>query len=70
MKSHVEIGHALEEIIDLTSLTEVLRAIETICYGKAEHLETNWQDHTAAKQWQKAGIRLDKAQAAIEKLGL
>ena len=49
----------LEQIVDATNLSDVLAALAEICYGKAEHLRSNWQDESAAKAWQKAANRVD-----------
>ena len=51
----------LENIIDSNTLEDVIHALTEICYGKAEHLRSNWQDNDAAKQWELAAKRLDKA---------
>ena len=45
----------LENMIDRTSLYEVLSIIEGICAAKADHLRSNWQDDYAAKLWDRAG---------------
>lgn len=57
--------YEIEEIIDHTSLSEVLGMLSSICYGKADHLQTNWQDYAAAKEWQKAARIIDSAQAKL-----
>jgi len=50
----------IETLIDIYSLSEVIEALSDICMEKAEHVETNWQDHTLAKIWRKDGLRLNK----------
>jgi hypothetical protein len=45
----------LESIIDGSTLADVLNAISEICYEKADHIRTNWQDANTAKVWEKAG---------------
>jgi hypothetical protein len=60
----------LEGLVDRTSLAEVLFALGEICFGKAEHLETNWQDRNAAKAWERAGKRLDSVTVAVDRIGL
>jgi hypothetical protein len=42
---------ALESVIDRHGIENVLMAISEICGGKAEHIESNWQDRTLAKAW-------------------
>lgn len=55
----------LETLIDENSLTEVLYAIAEICCMKAAHLEENWQDVKAAKEWDRAGSRVSKLTDAL-----
>lgn len=43
---------ALEAIIDRApSVRDVFESISSIADGKAEHLESNWQDTAAAREW-------------------
>lgn len=49
-----ELKRALEDLIDKTRLGLVLDALAAVCRDKAEHLSTNWQDDTAAKEWNRA----------------
>jgi hypothetical protein len=58
----------LEQMIDARGLYGVLEDIAAICYAKAEHLETNWQDANAAKVWQKCGLLADTFAAKASKL--
>jgi Tfp pilus assembly major pilin PilA len=41
----------IEKYVDKYGLTTVLEHIEGICYGKADHLATNWQDARNANVW-------------------
>lgn len=50
---------ALEVLIDAHGLSKVLEALATICHGKAEHLESNWQDAITAKAWTRAAGMLE-----------
>lgn len=56
----------LEQLIDQSSLKEVLEALADICYVKQEHLRVNWQDGRVAQAWVKAGRRLEICAAIIE----
>lgn len=60
----------LEAAIDGFSLVEVLEALADICHGKAEHLESNWQDSATAKEWTKAAGLLASATVKAAKLGI
>lgn len=46
---------ALEDIIDKVQLEECLSMLEEICYEKAEHLRSNWQDWGPANEWDEYG---------------
>lgn len=59
----------LEQFIDQEGLQAALRVLSEICYAKAEHVETNWQDHELARAWTKAATALD-AQSAREVFAL
>lgn len=50
---------ALEAQIDKSSLHDVLHSLIAICYAKAEHIETNWQDTALAGQWGRAASILE-----------
>ena len=46
---------ALEALVDAHGLTEVVDVLVQICYDKAEHIRTNWQDQKLAQTWDQAG---------------
>jgi Zn-dependent M32 family carboxypeptidase len=50
----------LEALIDRYGARTVLEQFADIAYGKAEHLESNWQDKRSARNWSKLGQRLTK----------
>jgi len=54
------ISDELESIIDRNGLLNVLGTIEEICYLKADHLRTNWQDEVSAKAWENDGKLISK----------
>ena len=56
----------LENIIDRNTLDDVISALIEICRGKADHLESNWQDANAAKAWSDDAKTLEKAQLKIK----
>jgi hypothetical protein len=61
----------LEQLIDKIGLSEVLQLLADVCYAKADHIETNWQDYRLAKLWEKAAAKLDdvSVNAIIEDVG-
>lgn len=60
MTAQTKLEETLEQMIDSTSLSQVLDAIGKVCIEKVSHLETNWQDYAAGKAWEKAGHRIVK----------
>ena len=48
----------LESIIDSVGLAYAIELMSVVCGEKADHLESNWQDYIAAKDWTKDGNRL------------
>jgi hypothetical protein len=56
----------LESIIDGATLADVLNAISEICYEKADHIRTNWQDANTAKVWDKSGHYVQCLAAKLE----
>jgi hypothetical protein len=55
-----ELADQLEPLIDRSSLAAVLEALCQVCWEKADHLRSNWQDHAAAKSWDKAANSIDR----------
>ena len=51
----MEYTETLENIIFKQGLANTLRDIEQICYEKADHAQTNWQDTELAKEWTRFG---------------
>jgi hypothetical protein len=46
-----KLGEMLERLVDENGLTAVLDALATVCYEKADHVQSNWQD-SALRRWQ------------------
>lgn len=51
---------AIETAIDADSLQDVLQMVSTICWEKASHIQTNWQDTSLAKSWEKAALAIER----------
>lgn len=56
----------LEEMIDGSSVKEVLDMIGTICSEKGDHIRGNWQDEPMARRWERVGQRCDKLSESID----
>ena len=63
------LGH-LEQAIDDYSLRAVLDALHGICYAKAEHIRTEWQDAQTARAWEHAARYLESAIRHASDLGV
>ena len=50
--------HALESLIDRTSIGAVLESLSTIADAKAEHIGANWQDAGLARVWTRVAGRI------------
>ncbi len=55
-----ELADQSETLIDHSSLATVLEALSQVCWEKADHLRSNWQDRATAKCWDKPGHAIDR----------
>ena len=53
----------LEPLLDESDLQTVIEALSAVCFEKAAHLESNWQDRVSAKYWRSAGRYLEQVSA-------
>ena len=53
--------HDVEEYIDRHGMVHLLTMIENICFEKAEHVMTTWQDRGLASAWRRGSRQLYKA---------
>ena len=56
---------ALEGMIDVAGLRNVVWALAHICWEKADHVRSNWQDEQLARDWEVNASMLDRF---VEKL--
>jgi hypothetical protein len=45
-------------------LHRVLDVLVDVCLLKADHLQANWQDYAAAKEWEQAGQAINSVRAS------
>jgi FixJ family two-component response regulator len=57
----------LEKLIDESSLQEVIERIVHICYEKAEHVRTNWQNEALARIWEHNASKLERIPARLKR---
>jgi hypothetical protein len=58
---NTKVEDQIERIIDQASLRQVLEAVAYVCWEKAEHIRSNWQDEHLARDWDAAGKVVDTA---------
>jgi len=51
----------IERAIDANGLQETLQMLSSICWEKASHVLTNWQDKKLASAWEKAATAIERA---------
>jgi hypothetical protein len=51
MDKQQELEFALETLVDQHGLSKVAMTLALICHYKAEHVRTNWQDKSLAREW-------------------
>lgn len=56
----VAASERLEKEVDRWGLDGVLMMVADVCYEKAEHIRTNWQDAQTARVWERAAARIIK----------
>ena len=52
------LSHVLECLVDNHSLQMVILQLSEIASGKADHLQSNWQDSISAKRFEKVAQKL------------
>ena len=56
----------LESIVDASCLTAVIKMLAQVCYEKADHLRSNWQDEEAAQTWNHDADLLNSTAARLD----
>ena len=62
--------NTLELLVDKSSITEVLIALELVAREKSEHIVCNYQDKALAKDWNRAANALYTAARKTQDLKL
>jgi hypothetical protein len=55
----------LEQLLDETSLTRIIRELEKLCFSKAEALEANWTNYQTAIRWRRCATLLNDCSAKV-----
>ena len=49
----------MEQLLDSLGMVDFIEMLTSICYEKADHVRTNWQDEGLAKVWEYNAKQLD-----------
>lgn len=55
-----DLDMVIEEAIDAGGISAVIDALVRVCFEKAEHLRSNWQDNVSARSWERDARKLDR----------
>ncbi len=61
-----QIQSAVENLIDKSSLRQVVEALSIVCSDKADHLQSNWQDEASAATWRHDAVVIGNIEHRIE----
>ena len=53
-------AYEMEELLDSLGIVDFIEMLTSICYEKADHVRTNWQDKELAKAWENNARALEK----------
>ena len=65
-----EVLETLEKLVDAYGLHGVLGVLCDVCYDKANHIASNWQDTALANMWDSWAKTLDHTAARAERDGV
>jgi len=60
--------NSLETLVDSIGLVQTVQLLSALCFDKAEHLETNWQESPTSldlKAWKHNAEYLDKVSSHV-----
>jgi hypothetical protein len=66
-KMEARVLEVLEKLVDAHGLHGVLEALREVCYNKANHIASNWQDTALANVWDSWAKSLDHTAARAER---
>jgi hypothetical protein len=59
---------ALEAMVDHATIRNVAYALAHICWDKADHVRSNWQDEALAKDWERNARAIDKLASRLDSI--
>jgi hypothetical protein len=64
--TNTESARQLESLLDTMGVKTLVELLSDICFEKAEHLRSNWQDNGSAKVWDKNAKVLQSAELKLQ----
>ncbi len=64
------LADTLENLVDRTTLAEILNVLAELCGAKAQHLRETWQDDKSASHWDRLRHSIETPAARAEARGL
>ena len=57
---------SLEAMVDTSDLSTVVDALAEVCFMKADHIRTNWQDLGTARPWEVVANKLVRVRNSLD----
>ena len=57
-------AYQMEQLLDSLGMVDFIEMLTSICYEKAEHVRTNWQDERLGKAWESNAKALEKVKVS------
>lgn len=70
MKPNQDLCEEMAQIVDQSTLVNIIAALELMCYEKAAMVRQTWQDTTLASQWELCARALYRANVVVVKTNL
>lgn len=62
-----DLENEIEKLVDASSVQSIIEALAVVCYEKAEHIRSSYNDKPLARQWEKNGNLVIKLSSKIYK---
>ncbi len=53
-------AYQMEQLLDSLGVVDFVEMLTSICYEKADHVRSNWQDEVLAKAWERNAKAFEK----------
>lgn len=55
----------VEALVDRVGMKAFLCILASVCAGKAQHVQENWQDEALSREWMRLYRRIDKTSDTV-----